>query len=150
MATHWDRARSRRNAGASRILGFENEWQAAAIPYGVSRELPSRATIKVAPPVYLVAMKLEAFKSRGKGDFLASRDFEDIVRLIDGRLELLKEVSAAEDRVRAYIAAETARLLAEPRLMDGLAGAVRGDAASQERIDVVVLPAMRGLAGAAL
>ena len=132
------------------ILGFENEWQAAAIPYGVWRELPSRATIKVAPPVYLLAMKLEAFKSRGKGDFLASRDFEDIVRLIDGRLELLKEVSAAEDRVRAYIAAETARLLAEPRLMDGLAGAVRGDAASQERIDVVVLPAMRGLAGAAL
>jgi hypothetical protein len=59
-------------------------------------------------------------------------------------------VSTAEGNVRAYIAAEMARLLAEPRLMDGLAGAMRGDAASQERIDVVVLPAMHQVARASL
>lgn len=128
------------------ILGFENEWQAATIPHAVPVELPSGATIKAAPPVYMLAMKLEAFKGRGKGDFLASRDFGDIVTLIDGRSELLEEVAGADVEVRAYIAQEMRRLLAEPRLMDGLAGAMRGDAASQERVDVVVLPAFKALA----
>jgi hypothetical protein len=31
--------------------------------------------------------------------------------------------------------------------MDGLAGAMRGDAASQDRVDIVVLPAFKALAG---
>jgi hypothetical protein len=94
----------------------------------------------------MLAMKLEAFKGRGKGDFLASRDFGDIVTLIDGRSELLEEVAGAGADVRVYIAEEMRRLLTEPRLMDGLAGAMRGDAASQERVDVVVLPAFKALA----
>jgi hypothetical protein len=128
------------------ILGFENKWQAATIPHAVERVLPSGATIKAAPPVYMLAMKLEAFKGRGKNDFLASRDFGDIVTLIDGRPELLEEVASAEADVLIYIAEEIRRLLAEPRLMDGLAGAMRGDAASQQRVDVVILPAFKALA----
>jgi hypothetical protein len=128
------------------ILGFENMWQAATIPHAVRCELPSGATIKAAPPVYMLAMKLEAFKGRGKADFLASRDFGDIVTLIDGRSELLEEVAGAGADVRVYIAEEMRRLLADPRLMDGLAGAMRGDAASQERVDVVVLPVFKALA----
>jgi len=79
------------------------EWQAATIPHAVSCELPSGATIRAAPPVYLLAMKFEAFKGRGKGDFLGSRDFGDIVTLIDGRPELLEEFASAEADVRAYI-----------------------------------------------
>jgi hypothetical protein len=134
----------------SDILGFENQWQAATIPHAVTYELPSGATIRAAPPTYLLAMKLEAFKGRGKGDFLGSRDFGDIVTLIDGRPELLEEVASAHVDVRAYIASEIRRLLSGgPRLMDGLAGAMRPDAASQERIDLVILPALEKLADAA-
>jgi len=96
----------------------------------------------------MLAMKLEAFKGRGKGDFLGSRDFGDIVTLIDGRPQLLEEVASADVDVRAYIAAEMRRLLAELRLMDGLAGAMRGDASSQERVDIVILPALNELAQA--
>jgi hypothetical protein len=128
------------------ILGFENKWQAAAIPHGVWCELPSGTSIRAAPPVYMLAMKLEAFQSRGKTDFLASRDFDDIVALIDGRPELLEEVANSPADVRSYIAEEMRRLLSESRLMDGLAGAVRGDAASQERVDVVILSAINQLA----
>jgi len=58
------------NAMPSRadILGFENEWQTATIPHAVAYRLPSGVTIRAAPPVYMLAMKLEAFKGRGKGD----------------------------------------------------------------------------------
>lgn len=128
------------------ILGFENVWQAAAIPHAVECELPSGATIRAAAPVYMLAMKLEAFKGRGNGDFLGSRDFGDIVTLIDGRAELPGEVAEADADARAYIAQEMRRLLAERRFMDGLAGAMRGDQASQERIEVVVLPVIEALA----
>lgn len=88
------------------ILGFDNEWQAAAIPHAVWCELPSGAQIRAAPPVYMLAMKLEAFAGRGEGDFLASRDFGDVVALIDGRPELLDEVASAPVDVRTYIAQE--------------------------------------------
>lgn len=129
------------------IFGFENQWQIAAIPHAVTWQLPSGAAIRVTSPVYLLAMKLEAFKSRGNNDFLASRDFTDIVTLIDGRPELTSEVESAETDVRHYISAEAQRLLSAPRLPDGLAGAVRPDSASQERIDLVVMPTITKLAG---
>jgi len=128
------------------ILGFDNEWQAAALPHAIWLELPSGARIRVAPPVYLLAMKLDAFKGRGDGDFVASRDFSDIIALIDGRPELVAEVGDAQADVRTYIARELRELLPQPRLMDGLAGAMRGDAASQERVDLVILPAITRLA----
>jgi len=32
-----------------------------------------------------LATKLEAFRGRGKGDHLLSRDLEDVVTLIDGK-----------------------------------------------------------------
>jgi hypothetical protein len=93
----------------------------------------------------MLAMKLEAFKGRGKRDYLGSRDFADIVTLLDGRAELLDEVAGADEPVRSYIRDAVAQLLADPRLMDGLAGAMRGDAASQERVDLVILPRLRNL-----
>jgi hypothetical protein len=127
------------------ILGFENEWQAAALPHAVTCVLPSGAAVRAAPPVYMLAMKLEAFKDRGKRDYLVSRDFSDIVTLLDGRAELLDEVAGADEPVRSYIRDAIAPLLADPRVMDGLAGTMRGDAASQERVDLVILPRLRNL-----
>jgi hypothetical protein len=56
------------------ILGFENRWQAASIPHAVECALPSGATIRAAPPAYLLATKIEAFNGRGREDFLGSRD----------------------------------------------------------------------------
>ncbi len=128
------------------ILGFENHWQAEALPHAVERVLPSGARIRAAPPSYLVAMKLEAFRGRGRGDFIGSRDFEDISVLLDRRGELVAELAAAADDVRSYVAAEARRLLDEPRLLDGLAAALPPDDASQRRAGDVILPALRSIA----
>jgi hypothetical protein len=128
------------------ILGFENRWQGAAIPHAVERRLPSGARIQAASPPYLLAMKLEAFKGRGRDDFVGSRDFADIVGLVDGRAELLTEAVDADEELREYIADEISQLLEHPRLMDGVAAGLRGDAGSQARADLVVLPALKRLA----
>jgi hypothetical protein len=125
------------------ILGFANRWQAAAIPHAIERELPSGAKIRAAPPAYLLATKIEAFKARGDGDFLASRDLADIIVLVDGREELVGEVGDAAPELRAYLADELALLLSHPRFSDGVFGALAPDAANQARADAVVLPRLR-------
>jgi len=132
------------------ILGFENRWQAAALPHAIARELPSGAAIRAVSPPYLLATKLEAFASRGRQDFLGSRDFADVIALLDGREELVAEVAAADDEVRTYLVSRIAELSAAPRFADGIAGALLPDAASQERAELVVLPALRAIAGAVL
>jgi hypothetical protein len=128
------------------IVGFDNRWQAAAVPHAVERILPSGAGIRASVPPYLVAMNWRPFRGRGRGDFIDSRDFEDISVLLDRRNELVDELAEAGDDVRGYVAAEASQLLDEPRLLDGFAAALATDAASQRRAGDVILPALRSIA----
>lgn len=118
------------------------------LPHAIERTLPSSAVIRVVSPPYLLATKLEAFRGRGGDDFLGSRDFGDIIALVDGREELVDEVANADDDVRGYLAKEIRAMLAASRFLDGVFGALRSDSASQARADVVVLPALTAIAGA--
>lgn len=129
------------------ILGFENRWQGASIPHAVERDLPSGARLRAAPPPYLLATKIEAFKGRGRNDFLGSRDFGDVIALIDGREELPGEVQASDPDVRGYIASELKRLSAHAHFREGVSGALRADFASQARAEAVVLPRIEQLIG---
>lgn len=129
------------------ILGFENRWQGASIPHAVERALPSGARIRAAPPAYLLATKIEAFNGRGRGDFLGSRDFADMITLIDGREELVAEARQSEPDLRDYLAGELGRLREHPRFREGISGALRADLASQARAEAVVLPRLDQLIG---
>lgn len=131
------------------LLGFENRWQREAFPHAVERELPSDARIRALPPLFLLATKLEAFRGRGDGDYLGSRDFADIVALVDGREELLEEVRAAPAELQTYLAGELSALISEDRALDGIYAQLAPDAVSQERAEAVVLPRLRELAAAA-
>jgi predicted nucleotidyltransferase len=120
------------------ILGFTNRWYPEAIAAAVEGALPSGATIRAVTPPLLLATKLEAFANRGRGDYLASVDFEDVVRLVDGRERLVDEMSAASAEVRAFVADELARMAADPGFEGGVAGALLPDAASQARRALVL------------
>lgn len=127
------------------ILGFANQWQGAAIPHALVRKLPSGIVIRAVSPPYLLATKLEAFKGRGHRDFHGSRDYADIIALVDGRQELVDEVAQAPPDVRAYVSAELADLLGDPRFADGLFAVLRSDSASQARADAIILPRLQAL-----
>ncbi len=127
------------------ILGFANRWQGAAIPHAINRKLPSGAMIRAASPPYLLATKLEAFQGRGNRDFLGSRDFADIIALVDGREELVDEVAQAPADVRNYASAELTDLLRDPRFADGLFGALQPDSTGQARADAIILPRLRAI-----
>ena len=117
-------------------LGFTNRWYAAVLCERVEHQLPSRRRVFVAPPALLVATKIEAWRGRGGGDLLASRDAEDIVRLVDGRDRLVDEIAASSVDVREAIAGGVAQILAHRDCDYLLEGALAGyGAAARPRAD---------------
>lgn len=137
------------------ILGFENRWQRPALDHARTVELSSGQAIRAITPPYLVATKLEAWKGRGRGDHLRSHDLEDVIKLVDGREEIVAEVALAPDDLRSYLSNEIAALLDQPRFDDaiegtivGLGGAGSGSGSGDEdRVNEVVLPRFHELAG---
>ena len=81
------------------ILGFTNFWYKDAIGHPMRHTLPNGVSANIIHPVYYVATKTEAFRSRGKSDFRASHDFEDIVALVNGRADLVQEMKKARQDV---------------------------------------------------
>ncbi len=70
------------------VIGFTNAWYKEGRKYKISVSLPSNSVIFIFPLEYFLASKIEAFNKRGNGDFLASKDIEDIVAVLDGTLQL--------------------------------------------------------------
>jgi len=127
------------------ILGFENRWQAEAFPHAVARTLQSGQEIRAIPPPYLLATKLEAFSTRGELDFFESRDFGDVVALIDGRDELEEEVAAAPRPVRTYVSRRFIELSEHRDFDRGLEGALPLSPEARERVDLVIWPRVRAI-----
>jgi hypothetical protein len=120
------------------ILGFSNSWYRPAMDHAEKRELEKGLKIRLVAPVYFCASKLEAFAGRGNSDYAGSRDLEDLIAVIDGRSELVREIRVAAGDVRGYIAKEIKRLISISAFMDALPGHVPPDAASQERVATII------------
>lgn len=129
----------------ARLAGFSGRWLGAATQAAIEHELPSGTTIRVVPPVELLATKLEAFADRGNDDCLASRDFEDIALLIDARPELSAELPAGDPALTDYIRSEPVRLQSLPGFDYGIEGAIAG-AGAADRAGTVTVPRWRSLA----
>lgn len=120
-----------------RILGFANRWFGEAIRTAALVRLPSGEAIRLVTPPMFLATKLEAFRTRGRGDFRASHDLEDIVTVVDGRPELPREVLASAPSVRTYLASEIGTLLQNAAFIQALPGHLPGDEASQARAPLI-------------
>jgi hypothetical protein len=136
--------------GDASILGFENRWQRPALDHAETVPLPSGQRIRAISPPYLLATKLEAWSGRGGGDHLRSHDLEDVIRLIDGRAEVVGEVGGASDNLRSFLSHEIGTLLDQPRFLDAIDGTVigfgRGRFSDGDRVEEIVLPRLRALA----
>ena len=120
------------------ILGFSNRWYKAALESAQEYQLEQSIRIRVVTPTYFCATKIEAFKGRGKGDYLSSHDLEDLVAVVDGRPELVTELRSAPGEVRMHIAEFVGQLLKTDSFIDALPGYLLPDQASQSRITIVL------------
>jgi hypothetical protein len=120
------------------ILGFHNRWYPPVVRTASHIELANRQVIRLITAPLFLATKFEAFKGRGRNDYLASHDLEDLVTVIDGRRELIDEIKDVDKELRRYITDEMSRLLGENDFMLALPGQLPGDAASQARLPELV------------
>lgn len=127
------------------ILGFENRWQKEAFAHAAEVTLPSGRKIRAIPPAFLLGTKLEAFATRGKGDFLGSRDFSDLVALVDSREELMEEVTDARRDLQGYVSEQLLALAMHHDFDRGLEGALPSSPESRARVDRVIWPRVRQL-----
>lgn len=106
------------------VLGFTNRWYDYAVQTATPVELGDGITIRLVTAVAFVATKLEAFASRGGGDFLTSHDLEDVLNIVDGREEMVQELRAAPADLRQAVAAAFATLLANRDFANVLPGLI--------------------------
>ena len=124
----------------SRVLGFSNEWYAHAIRTASAMTLPADddgpVVIRVIAAPTFLATKLAAWRSRGQGD-LQHHDIEDVVSVVDGRLQLLTEIEGETMALRKFVADAVASLF-QAGFDEHLAGHLPADPASQARLPWVL------------
>ncbi|TEA79927.1 hypothetical protein [Allopusillimonas ginsengisoli] len=126
------------------ILGFTNTWYAPAAQSSNNMRLPSGKHANVISAPYFLATKLEAFASRGNGDFM-HHDMEDIVTVIDGRASIIQEVIQSDTKLRSFLQDEFEALLANATFIERLPWLISPNQSNARHM--LVLERLQQLAG---
>ena len=86
-----------------------NEWFEPGFKHLESHKLDETRTIKVLSVAFFLASKFTAYHDRGK-DPRTSHDFEDIIYILDNRVNLVNDILEAPKDVRKYLINEFVRL----------------------------------------
>ncbi len=101
------------------VLGYSNRWYPPGIQNAITVELPNGTAIKLFSLPYMVASKIEAFKSRGGGNYYASYDIEDIFLIVYGvGQRLAEELLGCDLALQMYISDWFRRLAEHPAFED--------------------------------
>jgi hypothetical protein len=84
--------------------------------------LTENIEIRVVTAPYFLATKFEAFKTRGKMDFYASHDFEDIVSMLDGRIEIVDEIKHSDSTLQEYLINSLREIMTSPSFKGAIPG----------------------------
>lgn len=122
----------------SSVLGFANRWYPLAVRTAQELRLSTGVAIRLISAPAFMATKFEAFFDRGRSDVLGSHDLEDIVNVLDGRPELVSEITLAEPELRQYLALQCRALLALPDFINALPGMVFPDESLAARVKLLV------------
>jgi hypothetical protein len=120
------------------ILGFGGAWHRRALEHRESYQLAGGRQISIVSAPYFLITKMEAFNGRGNGDYLQSHDIEDIVAVLDGRAEILKEIGEADAELKAGLIQRFAQLSQDQNFLDAIAGHMRPDETSQARVPAII------------
>lgn len=120
------------------ILGFSNRWYATAIKHAIDHQIAKDLLIKSVTAPYFLATKLEAFKQRGKNDFLSSHDFEDIITVIDGRPEIVNEINSTDLELKQHLGKVFTAMLENKQFHSALPGHLNYGPVTQDRARIVV------------
>lgn len=104
------------------VFGGSNLWYPEAAATAETAVLPGGLKFRLIQAPAFLGTKFAAFEDRGKKDFYASHDMEDIFAIIDGREELAAELDVAGDELRAYVREKLREASLLDEFWDALAG----------------------------
>jgi predicted nucleotidyltransferase len=119
-------------------IGLNTAWFAEALATATESEV-AHTRLRLISPVAFIATKHVAFLDRGENDYYASHDLEDLVTVIDGRANIVREIGNAPSGLRNYVTALIKALWETSSFQEALSGHLPPDTASQAR-----LPGLRG------
>lgn len=78
--------------------------------------------IFIIPLPYFLATKFAAYNSRGNNEPRTSHDFEDIVYVMDNRLDLVEQILKANETVKTFLKSEFESILTDRVKQEAIAG----------------------------
>lgn len=95
------------------ILGFTNLWYRPGFQHRIMYELPDGTTVYILPPLYYLATKIVAVKSRGGDDLRFSHDFEDFIYVLNNRMDITSLFdNESDEALTEYISSWASEILA--------------------------------------
>jgi predicted nucleotidyltransferase len=102
------------------VIGFSNRWYPDGFKFAETIVIDGETSVKIFSVPYFLASKWEAFKSRGKRNFRASHDFEDMVFVFEHCHDLELKISNAPEDVRQYLWNEIGSMLDNDDFIEGV------------------------------
>lgn len=118
------------------ILGFASIWYKEGVANAQFVDIPNGPLVRCFTPAYFIASKIEAFKARGT-DFRTSHDIEDIVFVLDGRLNLA-DIKFASQHAIEYLQEHFAEFLAQQEFHEAVHGHLLPGHGSLERANRII------------
>jgi predicted nucleotidyltransferase len=84
-----------------------------------------------------LAAKLEAYQDRGQRDPHLSKDLEDIVALLDRRLNIADEFAAAPEEMRQFVATVVRRIVSDGGVLDLISDLLRDTSRERRLIELM-------------
>jgi hypothetical protein len=120
------------------ILKFGNRWYKEAIETVITHQLAEDLVITSVNAPCLLATKIEAFYGRGNKDFLGSHDFEDIVTVVAGRVEIVDEVAQEKVELKQCIKGFFENIIDNTEFLTALPGHLNDGPITMQRVQAVI------------
>lgn len=117
------------------ILGFGNRFYKPGYDAAHEITLDDGLTALIMPAPLAFVTKIEAYRGRGQVDPWTSKDLEDLILLLEGRAELIDEISDASVEVRSVARVWACDLLSDPNAVDLIEGHLTPGPLHEERAE---------------
>jgi predicted nucleotidyltransferase len=108
------------------VIGFSNRWYPEGFQNAVAFKLDEKTTINIFSLPYFVASKWEAFKGRGRNDYRTSKDFEDLVYILENAANFEEQLQNSPAHLLGYLKEEFKPILFRDDFEEGLYGHLTG------------------------
>lgn len=120
-----------------KALDFSNRWYKTAMDTAKKYKIEEGLKIRLISTSCFLATKIDAYGDRGEGDYLMSKDIEDIICVVNGREEIVEEIKKSPPEVRRFISKKIKKFLKDPQFIEDIYGFLASDEESQDRFNII-------------